>query len=366
MRKDLLKFKSQGELVTLLQHRLSELGYTTDVDGYFGKQTENVVKQFQKVNKLKQDGIVGAGTWQIIDELFAKKKNTKDIVLPEDRSLKGSLHKGDKGEFVSLLQQMLLDLGYRIAVDGHFGVGTERFVIQFQKDNKLVQDGIVGVQTWQILTERVHNATKKDPTPNNGKLDREFFFSQIKKEKLFTTIKQNQLDGINYILDCWEKSGLRDLRWLAYMLATAYHETAYTMQPIEEYGKGKGRPYGAKIKMNGSKYTHPDKIYYGRGYVQLTWYENYDKMGRILGVDLLHKPELALKQDIAAKIMLEGMTLGVSAKGDFTGKALEDYFNGKTEDWVNARRIINGKDKAEKIAAEGKKFYASLRFFNAG
>ncbi len=365
MSKDLLKFRSQGEFVTLLQHRLSELGYKTDTDGYFGRDTENTVKKFQKDNKLKQDGIVGAGTWKIIDELFAKKKNTSDLNLAQNRSLKGSLRKGDKGEFVQLMQQMLLTLGYNIAVDGQFGAGTERMVIQFQKDNKLVQDGIMGVHSWQILTERVHNASKKDPTPTNGKIDKEYFFAQIRKEKLFTTINTSQVDGLNFILSSWEKSGLADLRWLAYILATAYHETAYTMQPIEEYGKGKNRTYGKKIKMNGSKYTVPDKIYYGRGYVQLTWYENYDKMGRVLGIDLLNKPELALKHDIAANIMLEGMTLGITGKGDFTGKALENYFNGKTEDWINARRIINGTDKAAKIAGEAKKFHASLRFLNA-
>lgn len=362
MKKDTIQFRSHGELVKLLQHRLQELGYTIDTDGYFGRQTEAVVKQFQKDNQLKNDGIVGVGSWNKLDEVYAQKKNTTDLQLPKNRNLSGSLRKGHKGEYVETLQQMLLALGYGIAVDGHFGSGTERIVMQFQKDNQLVQDGIVGVHTWQLLTERVQHSTQNDPTPNNGTIDRPFFFEQIRKEKLFTSIKQSQVDGMNFIIDRWEHSGLSDLRWLAYMLATTFHETAKTMQPIEEYGKGKNRRYGRKEKMNGSLYTLPDQIYYGRGYVQLTWYENYHKMGRVLNQDLLNKPELALDPQIAADIMIEGMTLGITAKGDFTGKSLENYFNGKTEDWNNARRIINGMDKASTIGNYGKKFHKSLRF----
>lgn len=360
--KDLLKFRSYGELVKLLQFRLAALGYNIDQDGYFGKETEKVVKKFQKDNKLKQDGLVGPNTWTMIESLYEKKKKQSDLQLAPKRDLTGSLKRGHKGDYVKLLQQMLLDLGYKIAVDGDFGAGTERVVIQFQKDNKLIQDGIVGVHTWQILSERTHNSTKTDPTPKNTSIDRTFFFDNIKKLKLKTSFNQKQIDGMNTILKGWEASGLKDLRWLAYMLATAFHETGFTMQPIEEYGKGKNRKYGKKLKMNGGKYSTPDKIYYGRGYVQLTWYENYEKMGRVLNVDLLNFPEKALNETIALKIMIEGMTLGLTNRGDFTGKSLEDYFNGRTEDWYNARRIINGTDKAKDIANYAKKFHASLRF----
>jgi predicted chitinase len=132
------------------------------------------------------------------------------------------------------------------------------------------------------------------------------------------------------------------------------------MLPIAEYGKGKGRPYGGKIKMNRRPYTTPNKIYYGRGYVQLTWYENYEKMGRLLGVDLLNNPELAMSPPIAIKIMIEGMTKGDSNLGDFTGKSLEMYFNEKANDPKNARRIINGMDKAALIAGYHYKFLKAL------
>lgn len=191
-------------------------------------------------------------------------------------------------------------------------------------------------------------------------LNRKHFFDTIRDSLFHGSFTQLQVEGLDAILDRWEASGLTDLRWLAYMLATCYHETARTMQPIEEYGKGAGYKYGKKIKRSGIPYTLPDKIYYGRGYVQLTWYENYETMGRLLGIDLLNNPELALHPNIAAQIMFEGMTKGNSHFGDFTGKSLENYFNETKDDWVNARKIINGTDKAELIADYGKKFFTAL------
>ena len=83
-----------------------------------------------------------------------------------------------------------------------------------------------------------------------------------------------QAEGIKVILESWENyNSLTDIRQLAYILATVKHETANTYRPIEEYGKGAGRAYGATV--NGHRY-------YGRGYVQLTWKENYEKMTKRL------------------------------------------------------------------------------------
>jgi putative chitinase len=191
-------------------------------------------------------------------------------------------------------------------------------------------------------------------------INRKYFFDSVRSSLFEGSMNQSQVQGLEAILTEWEKRSLTDIRWLAYILATAYHETARTMQPIEENGKGKGYRYGKKIKRSRITYSFPDKIYFGRGYVQLTWYENYETMGRLLGIDLLNTPELALHSNIATKILFEGMTKGNSHFGDFTGKSLENYFNDKKEDWVNARRIINATDKAELIASYGKKFYQAL------
>lgn len=192
-------------------------------------------------------------------------------------------------------------------------------------------------------------------------MDKDRFFDEIRASLFNGRLSQSQVDGINAKIDAFDRFGIRDDRWRAYMMATSYHETAKTMQPIEEYGKGRGRKYGKKIKHNGESYTWPDKIYYGRGDVQLTWYENYEKMGELLGIPLLENPDMALEPEISAKIMIEGMTKGMSNRGDFTGLSLENYFNSYTDDPVNARRIINGLDKAKLIAGYHFKFLYAMK-----
>ena len=171
-------------------------------------------------------------------------------------------------------------------------------------------------------------------------MDRKEFYSEMRRTLSKGALIQPQVDGIEAILDEWEERDLHDLRWLAYILATAWHETAYTMQPIEEYGKGRGKAYPP---------------YYGRGHVQLTWQANYKAMSNMLGIDLVSKPEMALDMQTSIKIMFDGMIRGM-----FTGKGLADYFNADT-DWINARRIINGTDAAKEIARHAMHFYEALQ-----
>lgn len=184
-------------------------------------------------------------------------------------------------------------------------------------------------------------------------MNRTNFYNSIRKDIYNGKLAFSQVEGIEAILQEWEKRMLCDTRKLAYILATSYHETAKTMQPIEEWGKGKGRAYGKPDPVTG-------KVYYGRGFVQLTWAYNYKTMGNLLGIDLYHKPDLALDKDIAVQIMFEGMFTANSYRGDFTGKHLDMYFTNTLTDWVNARRIINGTDKADLIAGYAKKFHAAL------
>lgn len=181
-------------------------------------------------------------------------------------------------------------------------------------------------------------------------IDRAKFFTDAGVLALFRgDYSPRQAAGLNTILDEWQgRAGFTDLRWLAYMLATVFHETARTMQPIEEYGKGSGLAYGEPDPETG-------QTYYGRGYVQLTWKANYAKMATLTGADLVGHPELALDPKIAALVMFEGMRSGL-----FTGVGLPRYFNDTTDDPVNARRVINGTDKAEMIADYHRAFLAAL------
>lgn len=180
-------------------------------------------------------------------------------------------------------------------------------------------------------------------------MDRAAFFASVRRRTsgIFgTSLSQGQVNGCTALLDEAEKEGT-PLRFLAYILATAYHETACTMQPVREIGKGKGRPYGKPV--NG-------KVYYGRGYVQLTWIDNYKRAAKELAIDLVRYPDDALEPDIAAVILFKGMS-----EGWFTGKKLSDYINLDKTDYFNARRIVNGTDRASKIAGYAKAFETALR-----
>jgi len=180
-------------------------------------------------------------------------------------------------------------------------------------------------------------------------INRELFFDTVRPSIFNGALTQSQVDGIRVILNEWEEQKLKDLRFLAYMLATTYHETAHTMQPVAEYGKGKGRKYGVADPVT-------KQTYYGRGFVQLTWKGNYEAMSVVTGEDLVNHPDRAMDMKVATKILFYGML-----HGSFTGKKLSDYFNDLSTDWFKARKIINGLDKAALIQDYAEKFYNALK-----
>lgn len=197
-------------------------------------------------------------------------------------------------------------------------------------------------------------------------INRSFFFQQVKLSLFDGRISQTQLDGLNTILDYWERlPGKKDDRWLAYALGTTHLETGRTMQPVIEYGGNayKTRLYDvqgqdpARARKNGNTSPGDGVKYAGAGYVQLTWKNNYLRAGQKLKLDLVNKPELARQPAVAAAIMFAGMT-----EGWFTGKKFADYFVGPKSDWCNARRIINGIDKADLVGSYGLKYYSAISY----
>ena len=164
----------------------------------------------------------------------------------------------------------------------------------------------------------------------------------------YGALDDSQASGISALLGFLEQDkDVSDVRWAAYMLATVKEECADTWQPIEEWGKGQGHPYGDPVTVTGSDGRTYVNTYYGRGYVQLTWEANYQNMSYNLnlGDQLLIHPEKALDPPIAYDIISFGMR-----KGSFTGVGLGDFINGSQSDYVNARQIVNGLDNAERIA----------------
>lgn len=195
-------------------------------------------------------------------------------------------------------------------------------------------------------------------------IDRAVFFSGVRP--LFGgRLSQEQVRGMDALLDAWECGQDADLRWFAYQLATAKHETADTMLPIAErggydyfmqmYDPTSPIPRRAQMARNMGCKPGDGARYYGRGYVQLTWPANYKRAGEMLGVDLLANPNAAMDPSLAAKIMFAGMR-----EGWFTGRRLADYFTPSGSDWIGARRIINGLDKAQIIGGYGVSFHKAL------
>ena len=170
--------------------------------------------------------------------------------------------------------------------------------------------------------------------------NRDVFFNAVRGSLFHGGMTQSQVDGMNAILDAWEENPRSDnLRHLSYPLATTAHETGFTMQPIEEYGKGSGMEYGKKDPETG-------QTYYGRGYVQLTWRDNYRRADKELGFEgddsCEWHAENALVPELAAEIILQGMSEGWFRSDDAGVHNLDRYFNEDTDDPVGAREIVNG------------------------
>lgn len=209
------------------------------------------------------------------------------------------------------------------------------------------------------------------------KFDRKKVFDGFKAN--FTRVMtQQQVDGLEFLITSFERDPIwSDVRHIAYALATVWHETAYTFQPIQEFGSRayferryghqtrKGRELGNDAPGEGAKYS-------GKGYVQLTGKTNYEKLEKIIReqnpaavrefetrtgqrFDLTDFAEQAKDPAIAFLIMTIGMFRGV-----YTGKALRHFINDEATDYYNARRIINGLDKAQTIAEYAKKFQRIL------
>ena len=158
-------------------------------------------------------------------------------------------------------------------------------------------------------------------------------------------IIEDQAKGFAALIGAWNTAGENDPRWLAYILATVHRETGERFAPVRETFAPDDAT--ARRRVASMDYGHEENghVYYGRGFVQITWLQNYQRIGARLGVDLANNPDMALDWNISAKIAVTGMIHGL-----FSGAKLSRYFNDQTDDPIGARHIINGQDRAELIA----------------
>ena len=187
-------------------------------------------------------------------------------------------------------------------------------------------------------------------------------------------LTQQQVDGFEAIL---EASALLPISYRAYLLATAWHETATLMHPVKETvmpghvnripsdaavaARLEAAWRGKKLPWVKTPYWRRDadgKYWFGRGFVQLTHKANYVAMSKLTGIDLVTNPARALDPRTSAEILVRGCS-----EGRFTGKALRDYLPG---DYLNARRVVNSLDAARMIALYAEDFEAALKKAGAG
>lgn len=180
------------------------------------------------------------------------------------------------------------------------------------------------------------------------------FYKSVRATLLGPTLSDSEVAGCESILTAMEGTPLSHC---AYALATAYHETARTMQPvIEAY-------WLSEDWRRKSLRYYP---WYGRGYVQLTWQINYLKadnaasgVGLIKKGELIAQPDLALRLDMAAFIMRHGMEEGWFAPGQTLTRHCPQRL-AAIDQFESARHIINGSDKAHSIALYAISFQNAL------
>ena len=196
--------------------------------------------------------------------------------------------------------------------DGFWGPKTEEGIEQFSQAVHLnnIDTGLFGPSFAEALIETKQIA-------NVGRFGLPDWQGGSKDELAKAVAKEARNQGYS------------NRNQICYIMATIQHETAGTYKPIAEFG-GKRRPYAP---------------YYGRGYVQLTHKFNYEKYSKLLKRDFVSHPDQVMEPDVSLFIIVDGMK-----NATFTGKGFSNYTSGSHVDFVNARRIINGTDRARLIA----------------
>lgn len=200
-------------------------------------------------------------------------------------------------------------------------------------------------------------------------MDRAAFYAALRSRTntLFgTSLSQGQVDGINSLLDACERHRVTDGHHVANILAQVYHETGSRMYPVRETFATSDKQAIQRLeaawkagKLPWVKTPYWREGWYGRGQIQITHRDNYEKLGRAIGRDLVGYPDIALVPNVSADIAVVGMSRGL-----FTGKKLADYSFPIALDEPprqNPRRIVNGQDGTDMtVAGYHRAFHAAI------
>jgi predicted chitinase len=222
------------------------------------------------------------------------------------------------------LQAALARLAFPItSIDGAFGPNTRNAWAEFKTDLFPGNPALIAADSVALMLQQIDALAAIEGSDQSG------------KAAVIAAVKA----------ECQAlRLGLKTQ--IAYVLATVQWETAQTFKPVKEAF------WLSEAWREANLSYYP---YYGRGYVQLTWKGNYQKYAGILGLDLAGNTDLALDPSVALFVLVHGFIVGT-----FTGRKITDYITASQTDFVNARRCINGTDKASEIAKLAQDFMATL------
>lgn len=291
--------------------------------------------------------------------------NNQLVVEVDEKSFSTYQKSTNIEELNTFFSDVFVDFSSVVRIDENFKLTAK--VIDLST-NQIIDSKITTIKVASNGNAKKSNESVeqlKNKIEINQSINFEFFIDNYNTH--FGEINKIKEDSIINVLKGVEKYYLSenkkiDKYRLSYMLATIQHETGGTFNPVEEanwlkwesrkkyfekmYDPILGNPEKRK-KMaldNGNTEAGDGVKYFGRGYVQITWKNNYQKMKDKFGIDLVNFPSLALENELAMNILIFG-----SETGFFTGVKLEKYISNEKKDYFNARKVINGLDKAKTI-----------------
>jgi Ricin-type beta-trefoil lectin domain len=190
----------------------------------------------------------------------------------------------------------------------------------FKKDRKLDSD--LDIQTKEIQKKRGEKQIG--------------FFDLFKPLNVSAALQLGVTAEESFLIQKAKDNGITDKNQVAYILGTAYYETASLTTLVE----GGDRDYfnylegrldlGNTLPGDGYKYR-------GRGYTMLTGKANYQSFKDITGYDIINNPDILISdENLSAFIIVSGMK-----NGNFRGVKLNDYVTPTNQDYYNARNIVN-------------------------
>jgi peptidoglycan hydrolase-like protein with peptidoglycan-binding domain len=226
---------------------------------------------------------------------------------------------------IAELQVALSLLGYPVGdIDGLVGPKTRNAWAEFKTDVFAGNPSLIGQESIEKLQSKLDELAEAQ--------DHDF------------STRAGTVEAIKQ--ECRAQDILLDTQ-VAYVLATTQWETNQTFEPVRE-------AYWLSESWRKSNLRYYP--FYGRGYVQLTWKNNYEKYGTILGLDMVGRPDIAMQPEVALFVLVHGFKTGA-----FTGRKITDYVNETKTDFIAARRCINGTDRTHEIAGIANRFLAELR-----